>query len=391
MMRLAQRVTAPLLAAAFVACGAPAAPHNFGWVDTPRPRAVAGEGALRIRWSKRLTATFNQPFIPVEHAGAGLDPVRDRVFIGSAQGGFFAFSSNGRSLFRYDARSGIEAAPVVDTRWGDVFLASEDGVVHALRGRTGEPRWKESSGGPVRQPPVLAEDAVYVVTEDDKIVALSREDGEILWVYDREVDTEYAIAGHAGLLLHEGRLYCGFTDGAVVAVDAGDGSLVWERPTSLDYEPDESEAVRFFDVDTTPVLLGDTLYVASFTTGIYALDPGNGSVKWREARTGVTGLAGAGSFLVVASADEGVYVLQTEDRQEVWRREAEEGAPGPPLIAGSVVLVGESKGSLMALQLRSGLEVARLDAGSGFSAPVAVAGRYGFVLSNGGTLMAFSL
>lgn len=374
------------------ACGSPAGPQNFQWLDGTDDTRPAGRESLRLRWSKRLTGNFDQPYIPVEHASAGLDPVHDRVYIGSAGGGFFAFSSTGRLHYRYDAESGIEAAPVVDETYGDVFLASEDGVVHALRGRTGAVRWKEESGGPVRQPPLLTDDAVYVVTEDDKVVALSREDGEILWNYDREVDSEYAISGHAGIRHYNNKVITGFTDGTIVALNANDGSVAWERPTSLDYEPDESEALRFFDVDTTPVVVGDTVYAASFTTGLYAMNADNGTVLWREARKGITGLAGNDRFLVVASADEGLYALERESREVVWERGVvNEGAPGQPLIHGRVILVGQSRGAMLSLAIRSGRELSRIDAGTGFSAAPAVSGRYGFVLSNGGTLFAFSL
>ena len=382
------------LVAAFVlvACGGPTTPRDYAWADSRQPRLTASQATLRLRWTKRLTDEFDQPFIPVEHASAGLDPVRDRVYVGSAQGGFYAFDSDGRRFYRYDPQSGVEAAPAVDPRDGDVFLVSEDGIVHALSWRTGEVRWKETSGGPVRRAPSLTEDAVYVVTENDRVVALSRDDGEVLWSYDREVDVEYAIAGHAGVLLSDGKLLTGFTDGAVVALDAADGSLLWERPTSLDYEDDESEAIRFFDVDTTPVLVGDTVYVASFSTGIYALDANNGSVRWRLPRKGVTGLADGGALLIVSSADEGVYALDRERREEVWRRPVDRGAPGLPRVTPlGLVLVGESRGALIALDLRSGAERGRVDAGTGFSGPIAIAGRLGFALSNGGTLMAFSL
>lgn len=380
-----------MLACLGMACGAPTGPRDFQWYDGTDDTRPAGRESLRLRWSKRLTGDFDQPYIPVEHASAGLDPVHDRVYIGSAGGGFYAFSSGGRLQFRYDAESGIEAAPVVDETYGDVFLASEDGVIHALRGRTGALRWKEESGGPVRQPPILTDDEVYVVTEDDKVVALSRDDGEILWTYDREVDTEYAIAGHAGIVLHGDKVLTGFTDGTIVALNANDGSVAWERPTSLDYEPDDSEALRFFDVDTTPVVVGDTVYAASFTTGIYAMNVDNGTVLWREARKGITGLDGNANLLVVASADDGLYALERDSREVVWRRGLEGGAPGQPVIHGRVILVGQSRGPLLSLAVRSGRELSRIDAGTGFSAPPALSGRYGFALSNGGTLFAFSL
>ena len=345
-----------------------------------------------MRWSKRITPVFDAAYEPVEYAAAGLDPSRDRVYIGTSNGDFYAFTNTGRRVYRYDPEAGVEAAPAVDLEWGEVYLASEDGMVHALRGRDGEVRWKESAGGPVRQTPVLSGDAIYVVTESDQVVALSRESGELLWNYERESEQEFAITGHAGLTLADDKLITGLTDGTVVALGADDGAVIWERPTQIDVDASTNEPIRFFDVDTTPVVDGETVYAASFAAGIYALSLSNGSVEWRIGeRTGVTGLALAGRFLIAASADDGLLVLDHRTRELVWGRILDRGSPSQPIVAGPLVIFGESQGSLIAMHLQRGEEVARVEAGTGFSAPVSIAGNLGWVLSNGGSLFAFSL
>jgi len=372
------------------ACGA-VAPESYSWPGGPEDRAR--QGNLTVRWRQRLTRPFGGAYVPVEHASAALDPSRNRIYVGTSEGGFFAFNSDGRQHYRYDPEGAVEAAPAIDRRWGEVYLVTEEGIVHAIRGRDANLRWKESVGAPVRQAPVLTEDAVYVVTEDDQVVSLSRESGELLWTYQKESDQEYAISGHAGLALTDETVITAMTDGTVVALDLGDGSPVWERPTQLDVEIDRSAPVRFFDVDTTPLVVGDTVYAASFTAGLYALSKSNGSVEWRDPElTGITGLTAAGRILVIASADHGVLALDRGTRRRIWEREIERGAPSTPVVTESgLVLVGESAGSLLALSLRGGDEVARVDAGSGFSAPVAVAGQYGWALSNGGSLLALAL
>ncbi|MBW2548107.1 MAG: PQQ-binding-like beta-propeller repeat protein, partial [Deltaproteobacteria bacterium] len=83
------------------------------------------------------------------------------------------------------------------------------------------------------------------------------------------------------LLLEDGRLYAGFTDGAVAAINPADGRLFWEVETSVDVEIRPGNVPQFLDVDTTPVLLQGTLYIASFTAGLYALDADSGTVEWR--------------------------------------------------------------------------------------------------------------
>lgn len=385
------------LGSSVAACGAAATPADFDLVGVTRGEATPLVGSrLGIRWSRSLREVLGGPYTPVESAAAAIDARRQRVFVGSSRGMFFAFDGNdGRELFRYDPHAGVEAAPAIDDAWGDIFLASDDGMVHALSGRTGEVRWTKPAGSAVQQAPKLGEDAVYLVTEDDRVVALSREDGEVLWAYQREVEVELAISGHAGLALSDdgSTLFTGFTDGTVVALDASDGSLRWERPTVLDDDDgEEGEAVRFFDADVTPLVVGDVVYAASFRTGLYALEASSGTVLWREPLRGIVALAVHGQSLVVSSSADGVLVLDRETRALAWRRPLERGAPGQPVIHSSgVVLVAESTGSMLVLDLRSGREVGRLDAGRGFSATPAIAGRYGWILSNGGQLFSFEL
>jgi outer membrane protein assembly factor BamB len=236
---------------------------------------------------------------------------------------------------------------------------------------------------------VLTVDAVYVVGENDIITALAREDGRILWTYDKEPVEEITIAGHAGMLLEEGRLYAAFTDGAVAAIDPTDGRLFWEIETSIDIELRPGNVPQFLDVDTTPILRRGTLYVASFTAGLYALDAASGTVEWRDADfRGVTGLAAAGRMLVISSARRGVSLLDLRTREVQWEKAPERGAPTAPIVTetGSVIY-GETKGSLLALSLADGREIARAEGGAGFSATPSAAGHSGGAISNGGRFL----
>ncbi|NIU06285.1 MAG: PQQ-binding-like beta-propeller repeat protein, partial [Gammaproteobacteria bacterium] len=306
---------------------------------------------------------------PVQLSSAEFDRKRGRVYIGTTEGNMFAFALNGRRLFFYDAGAQIESKAAVDGATGEVYFPSVDGHVHALTVE-GELKWKTKLIGTIRTQPVLTVDAVYVVGENDIITALAREDGRILWTYDREPVEEITIAGHAGMLLEDGRLYAAFTDGAVAAIDPTDGRLFWEIETSIDVELRPGNVPQFLDVDTTPILRRGTLYVASFTAGLYALDAASGTVEWRDADfRGVTGLAAAGRMLVISSARRGVSLLDLRTREVQWEKAPERGAPTAPIVTETgTVIYGETKGSLLALSLADGREIARAEGGAGFSA-----------------------
>jgi len=361
---------------------------TFGWVEESDNYAPPGEGGFNVRWSKQLTDHREAPYLPVELATAAFDPRRERVYIGTSDGDFFAYRIDGRRLWLYDTVAQIESRPVVDDRTGQVYLPSMDGFVHALD-VDGDLRWKTRLSGALRTQPLLAEDAMYIVSENDIITALARDDGRVLWVYEKEPTEEITIEGHAGLLLEEGRLYAGFTDGAVAALNPYDGRLLWEIETATDVEIRPGDVPKFLDVDTTPVIYRGTLFIASFTAGLYALDATSGTVEWRDpAFKSVTGLAVTGRMLIISSARRGVLMLDLRSREVLWEKSPERGAPTPPVVTPTgTVIYGETQGSLLALALSDGREVARAEGGSGFSATPAVSGGYGGALSNGGRFL----
>jgi outer membrane protein assembly factor BamB len=235
---------------------------------------------------------------------------------------------------------------------------------------------------------------VYVITEEDVVEARSRADGSILWRYQREREEGFLVAGHSGLsLTPNNRLLAGFGDGMVTCLDALDGRVKWERDTSLDVPEAEPGRPRYTDVDTTPVLLGEQVYAASFGAGLYALDANNGSVIWRDSDwTGVTSMLGTedGALLLV-SADRGIARYDVTQRNVSWIKSLERGSFGVPEAFDGMVVVGDSRGSLVALALADGTEVGRIEAGHGFVARTAVAGNRGFIVTNGGVLLSMRL
>jgi outer membrane protein assembly factor BamB len=381
-----------LLGAVPTGCGSSGTPTSnadkFGWVQSGDDYARPGEGGFNVRWSRQLTDRWEARYLPVQLSGAAFDLKRKRIYIGTTEGNLFAFDTAGRRRFFYDAGAQIESHAAVAPRSGEVYFASVDGAVHALM-PDGTPKWKTKLIGSIRTRPIVTQDALFFVGENDVVTALARENGRILWTYAKEPVEEITIAGHAGLLLEEGRLYAAFTDGAVAAINPADGRLFWEVETALDVERRPGNVPQFLDVDTTPVLLAGTLYVASFTAGLYALNPVNGSVEWRDAAfQGVTGLAAAGRMLVISSARRGISLMDLRTREVQWEKAPERGAPTPPIVTETgTVIYGETQGSLLALSLSDGREIARAEGGAGFSATPTVHGSFGGAISNGGRFL----
>ena len=64
---------------------------------------------------------------------------------------------------------------------GKVYATSGSGDVVALDAATGAQQWRVKPAGPLRGSPTVAFNAVYVMTQDNQIVALDITDGHQIW------------------------------------------------------------------------------------------------------------------------------------------------------------------------------------------------------------------
>jgi outer membrane protein assembly factor BamB len=378
-----------LFALAPLGCAGAPKPTEIGWLDGTD--ASSAGPAIRVLWSFDMdAASLRGASVPVQPAAPVIDSVTGRVYVGSTQRMLRAFDRDGRQLYRYHAPAAIEAEPTIDGKRGELYVATVTGELLALDADSGALRWQTSVGGPVSKPGLLRDDALYLVTDDDVVLALARKDGAILWRYKRDRVEGFAIAGHAGLVAAGKHLITGFGDGVVAALDVSDGRVLWETDTGVDLaELDPTR--RFLDVDTTPAVIGDRVYVASFSGGVYALELDTGTVAHHDQTlTGVTSIAASQDALVVTSAERGVICFDLPRLTQRWRREVLRGAPGEGHIEGDRVFLPESLGGFIALSLADGQELGRIETAHGVTAGASMTEGLGALLSNGGRLYAFS-
>jgi outer membrane protein assembly factor BamB len=380
------------LALGVLAAAAGCATHqaDYSWVDGTNARD-AGSSTMRVRWTYDLVPELEGASIPVQGSTAAFDLPAKRVFVGAAEGSVWALGLDGRRLYKRKVEEGIEAPPVLDDAGTEVYLASVAGTLYALKKDDGSELWHVPAGGPVSSAPLLTEDALYVATDTDHVIALARSNGEVLWRYKRDPTEGFAIAGHAGLSRDGRRIFAGFSDGAVVALDASDGHVLWQIDTSEDLIDLEENSKRFRDVDTTPVIVEDRIYVASFSGGLYALDAATGTLRMRnESLIGITAIQKARDALILSSADLGLICLDVPGDTPRWIHPIERGSAGQPAVAGETIYVAESLGALLAVSLADGREIGRVESAQGFTGQPSLAAGHGFILSNAGRVYAFS-
>jgi len=127
------------------------------------------------------------------------------------------------------------------------FASSADDKVYALDAKTGRQLWAFFTEGPVRLAPSIAENKVYVGSDDGYAYCLSAVDGSLQWKH-RLADADREIPGNermismwpvrTGLLVDKGYLYCAAglfpNQGTFLfALNAEDGSTKWKQKVDV--------------------------------------------------------------------------------------------------------------------------------------------------------------
>jgi outer membrane protein assembly factor BamB len=356
-----------------------------------------------------LNAPSRHETEPYQRGRPELDIQSRRVFVGSSDRGFYALrAEDGGVLWRFETLGVVQCEPLYDPQEDVVYFGSNDGALYKVRAVDGALLWRFATNAEVARRPVLLGSTVYAVNANDTVLALDRRTGQRKWSQHRTPALGMEVAGYAGPLVWRGLVYAGFSDGTVTAYDAATGVERWQ-PVDLSAEAEEAlgDVPRYLDVDTTPVpsIIDESpvVFVGSYEGGVYALDADNGSKVWQRPEvTGVSELVAwqqpgrvstAGppqptrSLLFASSGTTGLWALDPRTGEDVWHRPLPDGGVSAPVPIAGALLVSTTLHGLYLMSPIDGSVIDGIHTGAGFSMSPAAYGLRAFILSNSGALL----
>lgn len=214
-------------------------------------------------------------------------------------------------------------------------------TLFAVDAATGQTQWR---GPGIRGIPVATTDLVWLIKADDHLAALALTDGQER--FQRPISSRTS----ESLVLADGIIYLGDPDGTLSALNATDGSLLWQAATeSRGYYNAAIVAnglvyldapLTAFDAKTgevrwratrttdgyTPFVFGDALYVLGYpdTETLYALDAITGREKWSFTIPGVVTFRGtawltADQTTLFALGENDIYALDMATGAVKWQ------------------------------------------------------------------------
>lgn len=141
-------------------------------------------------------------------------------------------------------------------------------------------------------------------------------------------------------------VYAGSQDGAIYALDAHTGMLLWRYDTGS-------------PVEGGPIVAGGVIYAGEADGSIVALQATTHRELWRYHTGDIVRAAPAvaNGIVYAGSSDDHLYALRAGDGTLLWRFAARDWFAGTPLVTGGMVYAGSFDGTLYALDARTGAEV----------------------------------
>ncbi|OCX50958.1 hypothetical protein BEL04_19760 [Mucilaginibacter sp. PPCGB 2223] len=244
--------------------------------------------------------------------------------------------------WKFKTDSAVMASPVAEGT--TVYIGSLDGNLYALNLVTGKMSWKFKTGGQIRSTACIYKNSLMFVSGDGLFYCLDKRSGKTLWTFKTRGERQYELFSFADYyqsspIVADGWVYFGSGDGNVYALNAGNGSLRWQFKTGS-------------VVHATPAIDKGKLFIGSFDGYFYALDAANGQLIWKFKSVGhnyfpkgeMQGSPAVFNGLVyVGSRDYNLYAIDEDGGYCRWNRPFPRGwAMATPQFKDSVMYVGTS-------------------------------------------------
>lgn len=296
---------------------------------------------------------------------------------------------NGEKRWEVETELNFSSGPVLHK--DKLFLGTKDGEVAAFAVADGTLLWKATLASEIIALPAVANGFVVVRGSDGRITGLEEKSGSTQWTHERTAPP-LAVRSKGGPAIAGDLVIDGYGGGKLVALRLKDGQMEWDAVVAL--AKGRSEIDRLVDINATPVVRGDTLYVSGYQGGVAAVSQKDGEVQWRQEKLfSHSGLTGTRKALFLSDASSDVWRLEMRNGSDMWKqKELHQRRLTPPVPVKDKLVVGDYEGYVHVLSQDTGGLLARLEVDdTPIDAPPVVYNDALYVYTTGGELAALVL
>ncbi|ASI88900.1 outer membrane protein assembly factor BamB [Vibrio mediterranei] len=323
-------------------------------IMAPLPK-VQSEFTPQSVWSASIGDGVGQFF-------SKLSPIYayDNLFAASRDGVVKALDpETGKTLWEVNVAGETSArlSGGIAAAYQKLYIGSENGEVIALDVKTGEEVWRAKVNGEVLANPVADASLIMVHTSQGLLVALEQTSGEERWAISTDVPN-LTLRGDSAPATVSGGVFWGTANGRLAAAIVERGQLIWQQPVGT--PKGATEIDRLVDVDSSPIILGGTLFTVGFNGQLISIDLRSGNPIWKRNYSSATDMATDNRSLFLVTDNDHVVAVDARSGTELWENnQLENRLLTAPVIVDGYIVVGDSLGYLHWIDRESGEFVAQ--------------------------------
>ncbi len=270
-------------------------------------------------------------------------------------------AASGRRQWRFE--TGLAAIAGPGGTGELIVVTSRDGEVAAYRpsAKGLEPVWQTRVSSEVRAAPVVDRGQVFVRSVDGHLRSLSAVDGAQQWMVAHRVPA-LSLTGNSEPLVQGERVFSGFDDGKLLAVDRTTGQTVWE--STISQPRGRTEVERLVDVDGNFVIRDGVIYVATFQGRLAAVQAVSGDLLWSRPFSSYQAIAIDDQAIYLSADDSDIWAIDRRTGAAFWKQDVLHARRvTAPAIVGERLVVADYEGYLHWFEKASGRLVGRIRTG----------------------------
>lgn len=226
---------------------------------------------FRTMWSKNLDPVYDSGNLPISLQSPLI--MDGLVLVGDNNGYFRCFElETGRQVWSQYEDTTYHSKPV--TYKDQVIYGSVSGRVYSRNAITGDLKYSVDLGASVETEGVIDGGKIFFQLRNHQVFALDVETGKVLWAYKRSVPYLTTLQRASKPVIYKNKLYVGFADGSLTALNLEEGLLLFEAKLST--------GIKFIDLDNPITIIDDKIYVGIMGGPLHILNADNGSVIKRS-------------------------------------------------------------------------------------------------------------
>lgn len=279
---------------------------------------------------------------------------------------------------------------------GRLYATNGAGYAASLDPANGAISWMVRPGGPLRGAPTIANDNVYVVSQDNQLYALNPADGATRWTGSAAAE----IAGVFGVgapAAAQGTVVAGFSSGELNAYRYENGRTLWQD--ALSRTSISTAVTTLSDIDAEPVIDQGRVYAIGQGGRMVALELVTGQRIWEINVAGISTPWVAGEWVYVVN-DQGQllciaratgrirWISQLRQYRDVKDKKGRVSWVGP-VLAGERLILANSQGEIANVSPADGSVQSTVQTGMPISLGPVVANNILYLLHDNGQLTAW--